>query len=124
MLKASPSSLPVLDTLTQGGHTDPIGWCGTCPTGARPPHSRTTSISLSPAPLCGPLQTPGAAPRTISSHTVINACLLQKGQTIPRDGRWGRKGRTAGLEGFLCCQSGCMKGSGPCVSELEIISSS
>lgn len=55
-------------------------------------------VPRSPGPLHGPLRAPRAAPPTLPSHEVINACLLQKSQSISLPGRWGVKqgrGKTA-----------------------------
>lgn len=86
-LRSSSVSLPpplaVLDTLPEGGRADPISWCSAL----GPTPTLAASISWSPAPLCGPLQ----EPRALLSPDVINACLLQKGQSISLPGRWGLK---------------------------------
>lgn len=85
-----PPPLAVLDTLGEGYHADPISWCrALCP---------TPGCIYLPVPLrhlCSPLQEPGA----LLSPDVINACLLQKGQSISLPGRWwvvGWLGRVGG----------------------------
>lgn len=83
LLSLSLTHLPKVDTLTPSAGAVHI------PQGAITPRTPTASISWSHVPLCGPLQMPWAVPWTIPSQGVINACLLQKGQTISPDGRWG-----------------------------------
>lgn len=51
----------------------------------------TASISWSCVPLCGRFPMPWAVPQTILSQEVINACLLQRGQTASLlCGDWGK----------------------------------
>ncbi|CAB1441674.1 unnamed protein product [Pleuronectes platessa] len=45
--KVPPPPLAVLDTLTQGGHADPISWCSTRPIGGRnTPHPHCIYLPL------------------------------------------------------------------------------
>lgn len=66
------NSAPVLDTLLQGGHSDPISWCPV-PRGQYSPAPRPTASIFTV-----PLQTPWARPLIIPHTPLINACLLQQ----------------------------------------------
>lgn len=87
---APPPHLTVLDTLAQGGQADPISWRYALPIGGQnTPYPDSIYLQVP----CGSVWSPSNAldcpPSTILSQEVINACLLQKGQTISLFGRWG-----------------------------------